>query len=106
MSTNVIALPRRGSGSQVVTKQQLAAHLGRSTRWVEQRVAEGMPVIEGTDRYGRRRYDLAKCEAWLAAGRPKRANREDRLAALERQVADLAHQVSELRRARLAGGER
>jgi hypothetical protein len=41
-----------------VTKQQLAAELGRSTRWIEQRVNEGMPVESSNDRHGRRLFDL------------------------------------------------
>jgi len=82
-----------------VTKKQLAAHLGRSERWVELRVRDGMPVEHVTDRYGRRRYNLRLVEEWLSYGRPTSPQREDRLALLERSVADLAAQVAELRRA-------
>lgn len=98
MSGQVIQLPSRGAGT-LLTKKQLAAHLGRSERWVELKVREGMPVEAATDRYGRRRYSLRAVEAWLDGGNPKPAKREDRIAALEAQVADLASQVAQLRRA-------
>jgi phage terminase Nu1 subunit (DNA packaging protein) len=97
--SNVIQLPSRGV-ERVLTKKQLAAHLGRSERWVELRVREGMPVLEATDRYGRRRYKLRACEEWLARGRPRIvASTEDRLAALECQVGELIALVRGLRRA-------
>jgi phage terminase Nu1 subunit (DNA packaging protein) len=87
--SNVVVLPTRGP--RLLTKRQPAAHLGRSTRWLELRTREGMPVLEGTDRYGRRRYDLAAVEAWLANGKPRK--REDRIGALERRVAALEAQL-------------
>lgn len=44
------------------TKQDLADHLGFSTRWVELRVREGMPAR----RMGRRlRFQISAVEAWL-----------------------------------------
>jgi phage terminase Nu1 subunit (DNA packaging protein) len=76
----------------LLTKQQLADHLGRSTRWIEQQVRRGMPVEQATDRYGRRRYDLNAVETWLRAGRP----RVDRASSLEERVASLERQMSEL----------
>lgn len=78
----------------LLTKQNLAAHLDRSPRWVELRVREGMPVCEGTDRFGRRRYDLGAVEAWLAEGRPKMP--ADRVGALEREVASLRARIERL----------
>jgi hypothetical protein len=86
MAGQLVALPVRGA--TLLTKKQLAAHLGRSESWVELRVREGMPVEEATDRYGRRRYNLALVEQWLSAGRPRQAKREDRLALLELSVAE------------------
>lgn len=80
----LVALPT----SQRVTKKQLAAHLGRSERWIELRAKEGMPVIEATDRLGRRMYPLQEVTDWLDAGRPKRKPR-DRFTALEERVAAL-----------------
>jgi hypothetical protein len=85
-------------GQLTLTKKQLAAHLGRSERWVELKAKDGMPVEEATDRYGRRRYNLRLVQAWLDDARPSTA-RPDRLTVLERQVADLAAQVAGLRRA-------
>jgi phage terminase Nu1 subunit (DNA packaging protein) len=97
MTGQVVRMPSRGP--ILLTKKQLAAHLGRSERWVELRVRDGMPVEHATDRYGRRRYNLWLVEEWLRNGRPVSAKHEDRLAALEHSVADLAAQVAELRRA-------
>jgi hypothetical protein len=97
MGGQLVRLPSRGG--TLLTKKQLAAHLGRSARWVELKVREGMPVEQATDRYGRRRYNLRLVETWLHEGRPKAVRREDRLAVLERRVAELAAQVAELRRA-------
>ena len=92
--SNVVKLPSRQP--VLVSKKQLAAHLGRSTRWIEQRVASGMPVEEATDRYGRRRYDLAAVEAWLAEGQPKppHASLEQRVASLERPLGDLLRRTA------------
>lgn len=50
-----------------LTKQRLAAHYRRSTRWVEMRVAEGMPSTVGPD--GRRLFDLGAADEWLATRR-------------------------------------
>jgi hypothetical protein len=96
MAGQLVRLPSRGE--VLLTKKQLAAHLGRSERWVELRVRDGMPVEHATDRYGRRRYNLWRVEAWLKQGRRTPAKREDRIARLERSVADLAAQVAELQR--------
>ena len=90
------ARPDLFCGDVLLTKKQLAAHLGRSARWVELKVREGMPVEQATDRYGRRRYNLRLVETWLHEGRPKAVRHEDRLAVLERRVAELAAQVAEL----------
>jgi predicted nucleic acid-binding Zn-ribbon protein len=93
-------MPARGAGEIILTKKQLAQKLGRSERWIELQVRDNkMPVLEATDRYGRRRYSLQAVEAWLEGGKPKGVKRQDRLAALERQVADLQAQLNELRRA-------
>ena len=47
------------------TKQELAAHLGFSVRWVELRVREGMPAR----RMGQRlRFQVGAVEAWLEQG--------------------------------------
>ena len=97
MAGQLVRLPSRGH--LLVTKKQLAARLGRSERWVELRVRDGMPVEQATDRYGRRRYNLRLVEEWLRDGRPVPAKREDRIAVLERSVAELAAHVAELREA-------
>ncbi len=95
MAAQVVSLPTRGY--VLLTKKQLAEHLGRSPRWVELKVKEGMPVEEATDRYGRRRYNLRLVDAWLKGGHRTAPVRQDRVAALERRVAELAAQIAELR---------
>lgn len=87
----------RPAAQQLLTKQQLARHLGRSTRWVELRVREGMPSEHPTKRYPQRRFRLSEVETWLAEGERK-PDRADRLAHLEEQVATLAATVEQLQR--------
>lgn len=83
-------------GDQILTKQQLAAHLGRSTRWVELKTREGMPSMDPTRRFPARRYRLAEVQAWLEAG--ERVAPVDRVGRLEAQVAELTTIVNELKR--------
>jgi len=93
-------LPTRGGPPSTLTKRQLAAHLGRSERWIELRVRDDeMPSLPGTDRMGRRLFNLPVVEAWLAAGRPARPSPADRLAILEAEVASLRADLDKLRRA-------
>jgi len=89
---------RRGTSAPLLTKQQLARHLGRSTRWVELRVREGMPSEAPTTRFPHRRFNLEECEAWLRDGRPERGSIADRLAALDAKVASLTAMVEQLGR--------
>jgi hypothetical protein len=87
VSAPVVAI--RPSSVPLLTKKQLAAELGRSERWIELRQRDGLPVAS-TDRFGRRRYRLADVQRWLnaAATQPARPL-SDRVASLERQVAEL-----------------
>ena len=58
----VVPFPRRRGFEPWVTKKQVAAYLGFSTRWVELRVREGMPsMLFG----GHRRFRLSEVEAWI-----------------------------------------
>ena len=87
------------ASEHLVTKRQLAEHLGRSTRWVELRVREGMPSEAPTTRYPQRRFRLSEVEAWLAAGKVKLpAPQTRRLADLEERVAELAASLQRLER--------
>jgi hypothetical protein len=54
----------RNGNEPLLTKQDLAAALGFSVRWVEYRVREGLPhkTIGG-----RLRFRRSVCEAWLEA---------------------------------------
>ena len=48
-----------------LSKQEMAQHLGFSTRWVELRVQEGMPC----ERFGARlRFQRIPVEGWLRTG--------------------------------------
>lgn len=82
-----------------MSKKQLAAHLQRSERWIEMRVAEGMPKGP-LNAAGRRLFDPEACEAWLAA-RQNPGEREpslaERVERLEREVAELRAVTAEAR---------
>lgn len=61
---NLVVADFGGSGARPpLTKKQVAQVLGRSERWIELRVAEGMPAA--TDPRGRRIFDLSEVRAWL-----------------------------------------
>lgn len=66
MTGRLIRMPLRPGSEPWLSKRQLAAYFGFSTRWVELRVREGMPseVIGG-----RRRFRVSECEEWLLKGR-------------------------------------
>jgi hypothetical protein len=79
-----------------VSKRQLAAHLGRSVRWVELRTAAGMPHCGPTRCFPRNRYNLAEVESWLTGDQPKPQSANERITELERQIAELCRRVEEL----------
>lgn len=86
----------RPVAEHLLTKQQLAQHLGRSTRWVELRVREGMPSESPTKRYPQRRFRLSAVEDWITSGERKAPT--DRLSQLEERVARLTATVERLQR--------
>jgi excisionase family DNA binding protein len=48
-----------------VSKKQLSEYLGVSTRWVNRRVVEGMPML----RFGNQpRFKISAVEAWILQG--------------------------------------
>ena len=99
MSGSVAHLRAAPALDPLLTKQQLAQHLRRSSRWVELRVREGMPSEPPTKRYPTRRFRLQAVETWLAAGdQEKPAGSMERIARLEEQVATLAATVERLQR--------
>lgn len=60
----LIQLNRRHAGPMLLTKKQFSRHsaIRRSTRWVEQRVNEGLPShMEGN----RRMFPLEEGLAWI-----------------------------------------
>ncbi len=60
----VLQFRRRFGTEPWVSKAQVAAYLGRSTRWVEMMNREGMPSrMIG----GRRGYRLSEVDAWIEA---------------------------------------
>jgi hypothetical protein len=59
---SIVPFPGRRSAEPWLSKRQIADHFGRSTRWVELRVREGLPSkMIG----GRRSFRLSEVEAWL-----------------------------------------
>lgn len=98
MSGQVAHLRAAPADGPLLTKRQLAAHIGRSTRWVELRMREGMPSVAPTERYPHRRFRLSDVEAWLKAGTPKASGHAERIARLEAEVARLAATVEQLQR--------
>ncbi len=80
----------------VMTKAQLARHLGRSERWIELRVRDGMPSQPPTRRYACRRFVLAEVEDWLTDGPPRSPTVAERLAQLESEQARLRERIREL----------
>lgn len=86
-ASNVVHL--RAPEDTILNKQQLAKHLGRSERWVEMKMAEGMPA-KPVDRFGRRRYSLREVHDWLETPQEERL---DRMAQLEARVAELERRL-------------
>jgi hypothetical protein len=58
----VARFPRWRASEPWLSKRQVADHFGRSTRWVELRVREGLPSrMIG----GRRGFRLSEVESWV-----------------------------------------
>jgi hypothetical protein len=62
---NLVVVDFGRTEEPLLSKKQLAAHpsVRRSSRWIEQRVAEGMP--SSLDERGRRQFRLEEVRAWL-----------------------------------------
>ena len=61
----LIAFPRTAAaGEPWLSKQQIAGHYGRSTRWIELRMREGLP---SRMLWRRRAFRLSTVEAWMEA---------------------------------------
>jgi predicted DNA-binding transcriptional regulator AlpA len=59
---SVVPFPGAALREPWLSKRQIADYLGRSTRWVELRVREGLPSkMIG----GRRGFKLSEVEAWI-----------------------------------------
>jgi len=85
----VVRLPTRTL--PLLTKKQLASELGRSTRWVELRMREGLPVLPKRAPGEHARFDLGAVRQWLEQRATHRVETvEERVARLEREVARLA----------------
>lgn len=62
MTGRLIRMPLRPGSEPWLSKRQIAAHFGFSTRWVELRVRDGMPSqMIG----GHRRFRVSECETWV-----------------------------------------
>lgn len=58
----LVAFPQRPGFEPWVSKAHVASYLGRSTRWVELRVRDGLPSqMIG----GRRSFRLSAVDAWI-----------------------------------------
>jgi phage terminase Nu1 subunit (DNA packaging protein) len=84
----VLRFPTRPN--RLLTKKQLASELGRSTRWVELRMREGMPVMPRQLPGEHARFEFAAVLVWLEQRAQQRVEPvEVRVARLEREVARL-----------------
>jgi len=94
--SEVIRFPFRPFSGRLLTKRQLANELGRSTRWVELRMREGMPVEPRATPREHARFDLDAVRVWLdGRSATPRPPLEERIARLEREMSTL---VAELQR--------
>ena len=86
----VVHLPTRTMPGRLLSKKELARELGRSPRWVELRMREGMPVKDRKTDHQPAEFDLQRVRAWLdaKAQRPK-LSLEERVARLEAEIANL-----------------
>lgn len=76
---------------RLLTRKQLASELGRSTRWIEMRMREGLPVLPRQLPGEHARFELAAVREWLDQRAELRVEPvEHRVARLEREVARLA----------------
>src|SRR3954449_7725178 len=75
--------PRSVCWASFAHQRQLAAVLGRSTRWMELRMREGMSVVPRRTRCERPRFDLDAVHRWLGT------RSETTPLALEERVARL-----------------
>jgi hypothetical protein len=53
------------TSADLLSRQQLAQRLGRSLRWVDARVREGMPSEPPTEGFPHRRFQIDQVDAWL-----------------------------------------
>lgn len=89
----VIRLP--SAPGRLLTKKQLAAELGRSTRWIELRMREGLPALPRRTPAEHTRFDLEEVRAWLDTRAQRvRPPLEERVARLERQVVTLVEALN------------
>lgn len=87
---DLVQFPGARRSSRPLSKKQLATELGRSSRWINLRMTEGMPVLPRASEQEPARFDLGQVNAWLE----ERANvrpmtLEERVAMLERTVRSL-----------------
>jgi phage terminase Nu1 subunit (DNA packaging protein) len=92
MTGNVVHLNRSAPG-RLLSKKHLAAELGRSPRWVELRMREGLPVEPRRTPAEHTRFDLTRVQAWLVERAEQPATLEQRVIQLERQVAALTRLI-------------
>ena len=94
--SEVIRLPVRRFPGRLLTKRQLAAELGRSTRWIELRMRDGMPVAPRAAPREHTRFDLTAVRAWLESrcATPK-LPLEQRVEQLEREMSTVVAELKQ-----------
>jgi hypothetical protein len=97
----LLLFPAREVAPRLLTKKQLGVALGRSTRWIELRMREGLPVMPRRSANERARFDAAAVRAWLDQRAATRSmSLEERVATLELRVAHIADAVQSTGRKR------
>jgi hypothetical protein len=92
--SNVVRLPVRPVHGRLLTKKQLAAELGRSTRWIELRMREGLPVVPRSTAMEHARFELDAVRTWMdGRGSARQPSLEERVGQLERQVNTLTAEL-------------
>jgi hypothetical protein len=95
----LLLFPAREVAPRLLTKRQLSVALGRSTRWIELRMREGLPVMPRVSANESARFDPAAVRAWLDARAGTGA------VPLEQRVANLECRVARLAAAEQPNGE-
>lgn len=68
MSAPIVPIRPELDAEPWISKAEVAAHFGRTPRWVELRMREGLPHRkDGAHRLARVRFRLSEVEAWMGS---------------------------------------